>query len=194
MSTKFLFAKAVRVANALRFLFFDVFLIFGFPNILMSDNAKMFTGKLFQDFADAWKIRLYFIPKYHASTNNSIERYHRTLKTAIAIYSKQDFRRWDDPVPFLLFSLRNSKNESPVFSPSELVFGKTLRHPFLNNDDLANGNGTFLDINDYKDSLDLARLEMLQSAQKTTVCKKRKGKTQHCSTKRKRGVNSSSTS
>lgn len=52
MSTKFLFAKAVRAANAfsfLRFLLFDIFLIFGFPNLIMSDNAKMFTGKLFQE-------------------------------------------------------------------------------------------------------------------------------------------------
>lgn len=115
-------------------------------------------------FHAAWKIRLYFIFKYHASTN-LIERYHRTLKTAIAIYSKQDFRRWDDPVPYLLFSLRNSKNNSLGLSPAQLVFGKTLQHPFLNDDKFSNGTDTFFDLNTYKDSIDVARLEMLQKSQ-----------------------------
>ncbi|KYN41477.1 hypothetical protein ALC56_04118, partial [Trachymyrmex septentrionalis] len=70
---------------------------------------------------------------YYLASNGLIERWHRTLKTAITCY--EDGRQWLDLLPTVLLSLRTCLKEDLKCSPAELVHGAPLRVPreFLEN-------------------------------------------------------------
>ncbi len=44
-------------------------------------------------------------------------------------YCTESEKEWDEGLPLLLFSLRETVQESLGFSPAELVFGHTVRGP-----------------------------------------------------------------
>ncbi|XP_036347925.1 uncharacterized protein LOC118757307 [Rhagoletis pomonella] len=56
-----------------------------------------------------------------------IERFHRTLKTAIT--ASDDSTYWSEILPWILLGLRTSIKEDLKCSSAELVFGQTLRLP-----------------------------------------------------------------
>lgn len=63
---------------------------------------------------------------YHPASNGKIERWHRSLKTAIK-YTLSD--RWVDELPTILLGLRTSIIRDLKTSPSEMVYGQELRLP-----------------------------------------------------------------
>ena len=72
----------------------------------------------------------------------ALERFHQTLKNMIRSYCFDTENDWDEGIHLLLFTVRESVQESLGFSPFELVFGHTVRGPlkllkekFLSNDD-----------------------------------------------------------
>ncbi|XP_039302323.1 uncharacterized protein LOC113005207 [Solenopsis invicta] len=63
---------------------------------------------------------------YHPSSNGMIERWHRTLKTAITCHNNPE---WVDILPTVLLGLRSSIKEDIKASSAELLYGTTLRIP-----------------------------------------------------------------
>ena len=47
----------------------------------------------------------------------------------IRTYCLSNEKEWDHGIPFLLFAVRDAKQESLGFSPFELVYGHTVRGP-----------------------------------------------------------------
>ena len=68
---------------------------------------------------------------YHPASQGALERFHQTLKTMIRMYCVENSRYWDEGIHLLLFAVRESVQESLVFSPFELVFGHVVRGPLL---------------------------------------------------------------
>ena len=66
---------------------------------------------------------------YHPQSQGALERFHQTLKNMLRAYCLQEEKEWDEGIPLLLFSVRESIQESLGFSPFELVFGHTPRGP-----------------------------------------------------------------
>ena len=71
----------------------------------------------------------YHSSAYHAQSQGALERFHQTFKNMLRMYVFQHEKDWDLGVPFLLFAIRDSIQESLGFSPFELVFGHTVRGP-----------------------------------------------------------------
>lgn len=65
---------------------------------------------------------------YHPSANGMIERWHRTLKTAIMCHDRAE---WTDTLPTVLLGLRTSIKDDIKASAAELVYGTTLRGEFF---------------------------------------------------------------
>uniref|UniRef100_A0A5S6QKS8 RNA-directed DNA polymerase n=1 Tax=Trichuris muris TaxID=70415 RepID=A0A5S6QKS8_TRIMR len=65
---------------------------------------------------------------YHPQTNGLVERFHRTLKSALAAHAL-DSRSWVDSLPMVLLGLRSTVKEDLRHAPAELVYGAPLRLP-----------------------------------------------------------------
>jgi len=66
---------------------------------------------------------------YHPESQGALERFHQTLKSMLSKYCVESEKDWDEGLPFLMFAVRESVQESLGFSPAELVFGHTVRGP-----------------------------------------------------------------
>ncbi|XP_017477611.1 PREDICTED: uncharacterized protein LOC108367503, partial [Rhagoletis zephyria] len=69
---------------------------------------------------------------YHPCANGMIERWHRSLKTALMCHNTNS---WMEVLPIVLLGLRSSLREDVNASPAELVYGTSLKLPcdFFNN-------------------------------------------------------------
>ena len=65
----------------------------------------------------------------HPEIQGALERFHQTLKIMIRSYCFDAEKDWNEAIHLLLFTVRQSVQESFWFSPSELAFGHTVRGP-----------------------------------------------------------------
>lgn len=129
--TKFLIASPVRAATsqaAIQFILHEIVLMFGVPEIVLSDNGAQFTSRDFKDFCNTYKIK-HHLTSLYTPQQNPVERYHRTMKTSLAIFTNNDHQSWDFHLKFVVFAMRTAVNESTGFSPAFLTFGRELRSP-----------------------------------------------------------------
>ena len=105
------------------------FTLFGLPKEIQSDQGSNFMSGLFQQVVHQLGAKQIKSSAYHPQSQGALERFHSTLKTMIKTYSHENGKDWDEGIPFLLFAVRESVQESLGFSPFELVFGHTVRGP-----------------------------------------------------------------
>ncbi|KAL2102623.1 hypothetical protein ACEWY4_001791 [Coilia grayii] len=131
MTTRFPEAVPLRVIKAKPVLdaLITFFSRFGLPKQIQSDRGTNFVSNVFQDVMCELGIQQITSSAYHPQSQGAIERYHQTLKRAIKTYALQHPGDWDVALPFMLFALRDSVNESTGFTPFELVFGHEVRGP-----------------------------------------------------------------
>lgn len=105
----------------------EVFSRFGYPQALISDNASIFTAKVFADSCAALGIKHKRTTTYHPQSNIT-ERVNRNLKPMLAAYVERH-RDWDAYLPEIGFALRSTVNRSTGFSPALLNLGRELPNP-----------------------------------------------------------------
>lgn len=149
------------------------FTLFGLPKAVQSDQGSNFMSGIFQQVMYELGIKQYKSSAYHPESQGALERFHQTLKNMIRTYCFDTEKDWDEGVPFLMFAIRESVQESLRFSPFELVFGHTVRGPLqLYKEKLLCEDGTGLNllryVSDFRTKLtkacELAR-ENLKSSQ-----------------------------
>ena len=84
---------------------------------------------IFQQVMHELGIKQYRSSAYHPESQGALERFHQNLKNMIRSYCFDTEKDFDKGINFLLFAVRESVQESLGFSPSELVFGHTVRGP-----------------------------------------------------------------
>nr|CAD7405830.1 unnamed protein product [Timema cristinae] len=67
-------------------------------------------------------------PVYHPQANPT-ERRNQELKKGIRLRISKNHREWDLHLPQILFTLRCRRNEATGMTPSQLLYGHTLRRP-----------------------------------------------------------------
>ena len=100
---------------------------YGLPESIITDRGTNFTSTIWQDVSKHLGIKLQHITAYNPEANGIIERYHRTLKTALA--SSSIVGDWSNKLPWVLLSLRATPHAALGASPAEAVYGKCLRLP-----------------------------------------------------------------
>nr|XP_029723307.1 uncharacterized protein LOC115264116 [Aedes albopictus] len=99
---------------------------FGVPAYVTTDQGRQFESSLFSELTRMLGTTHLRTTAYHPQSNGIIERWHRTLKSAILCHDP-DHR--SEHLPMILLGLRTTYKENIKASPTEMVYGTTLRIP-----------------------------------------------------------------
>lgn len=99
---------------------------FGVPADITSDLGRQFESALFRQLLDILGVSHLRTTSYHPQTNGLVERWHRTLKSAILCHNTD---KWTQYLPLILLGLRCSFKEDIGATPAELLYGENLRLP-----------------------------------------------------------------
>lgn len=102
-----------------------VFLVFGVPRMLLTDNGKVFVGKDMKALAVKYDVKLQHTAHYHPQAN-ACERQHRTLKVMLSSYVKDNQRDWDKWLPKVACAIRTARSESTGLTPFFVNFGREM--------------------------------------------------------------------
>lgn len=117
------------------------FSTFGLPRIVQTDQGTNFLSGTFKQVLQSLAITHRVSSAYHPESQGALERWHGTFKSVLHKYCLENNQDWDDGVPFALFAVRETVQESLGFSPAELVFGHTVRGPLKVLKDAILGEG-----------------------------------------------------
>lgn len=123
--------RTITAKSVLKALVKFFFSTFGLPKVLQTDQGTNFTSKLFAEVLKTLSISHQVSSPYHPESQGALERWHQTLKAMLRKYCLDASNDWDEGVPFVLFAVRETVQESLGFSPADLVFGHTPRGPLM---------------------------------------------------------------
>lgn len=106
----------------------EVFLRYGIPRRIHSDNGSQFISAVMQKLTYCLKIAQTFTPVYHPEAN-PVERKNRDLKVQLSIYVGQHHTLWDTNLPAIRFAMNTAKCATTNYTPAYLTFGRELRTP-----------------------------------------------------------------
>ena len=106
---------------------------FGTPRRILTDRGSNFTSELTQQFSSILGIRHVYTSAHHPQTNGKIERHVGLVKTTMTtqLQDKEARSRWPEHLQPATFAINCTPNETTIFSPFFLNFG---RHPVLPNE------------------------------------------------------------
>jgi len=110
-------------------LFENVFLKFGSPLRILSDQGPEFESKLFHRLCELMQIDKIRTSPYHASGNGMLERYHRCLNTLLAKVVSKNQRDWPDHLNTVVAAYRATVHEATGMTPNRAFLGRDIRMP-----------------------------------------------------------------
>ncbi|KAL0893865.1 hypothetical protein ABMA27_013975 [Loxostege sticticalis] len=106
----------------------EVFLRYGVPRRILSDNGVQFISEVMQQVCHTFGITQSLSPVYHPQAN-PVERKNRDLKPQLAILVGKDHNTWDVHLPAIRFAMNSVVTSSTGYSPAYLTFGREMRAP-----------------------------------------------------------------
>lgn len=116
---------------------------FGSPKVVTTNQGSEFESKLFAASIKLVGGKRIYTTAHHPASNGLIERWHRTLKSAIKCHGQ----RWIDILPTVLLGLRTCYKKDLEASPAEYLYGTLLRilGEFFTHEDLPIDQNIFLE-------------------------------------------------
>lgn len=130
-ATRWVELFALRQATAdscARVLLDEVFLRYGVPRRIISDNGTQFVSGVMQYLLHCLNIDQIFTPVYHPEAN-PVERKNRDLKTQLAILVGDNHPSWAEKIPAVRFAMNSTPCSSTDRTAAYLTFGRELRSP-----------------------------------------------------------------
>ena len=100
---------------------------FGVPDTITSDQGRQFTSSLWRELNMVLGVKPQTTTAYHPQANGMVERFHRSLKTALK--ARLDGPRWMDELPIVMLGIRTTWKEDLDAAPVLLTYGTNLRVP-----------------------------------------------------------------
>lgn len=143
-----------------------MFTTFGIPQEIQSDRGSNFTSDLFKAVITELGITQTLSTAYHPQSQGALERCHQTLKSLLRKFCHERDQEWDEALPYMLFAIRETPNESLGISPFELLYGRKVRGPLrLIKDKLLNTSSQKLvTVTKYLDHLKSTLLQVREFA------------------------------
>ena len=116
---------AVTVVDSLM----EIFSRVGFPEELLSDQGTNFKSSLMYEVCRLLRVKKMVSSVYHPQTNGMCEKLNGVLKRMLKAYAVVEPKLWDKYLTYVLFAYREVPNETTVFSPFELLYGRNVRGP-----------------------------------------------------------------
>ena len=113
---------AEKTVEKLRTLFAD----YGLPHELVSDNGPQFVSDIMKQFLRDNNVKHILSAPYHPSSNGEAERFVQTFKRAMKA-KRTSKASWNHKISEFLLSYRTTPHTTTKCTPSELMFGRTLR-------------------------------------------------------------------
>lgn len=104
----------------------NVFLVHGVPSTILMDNGRQFISATMKNLFQSYSVPNVFYTPLYTPQINTVERYNKTIITAVSTFIDGDHRVWDTHIPKIQFALNSAVNEVTGFTPSFLVFGREL--------------------------------------------------------------------
>ncbi|CDF32470.1 unnamed protein product [Chondrus crispus] len=114
--------------------------VYGPPVKLLSDNGTQFTARFFQNVCRILGIRNVFTTTYHPQANGQVERFNRTLTSALRKYVGEHPKDWDLFSDAVTFAYNTQVHRTTNIAPFELVLARAPRsialqaHPMKRSD------------------------------------------------------------
>lgn len=103
----------------------DIFLQYGVPRALITDNGVQFRSKEFQKLMQSYSVQILFTSYYNPKANPT-ERVNRVLKTMLVSYISNNHRIWDELLPKVGCAVRTAQHEVTGLSPYFVNFGREM--------------------------------------------------------------------
>src|SRR5947208_7027215 len=105
---------------------FDLFMVFGAPTILQSDNGREFKSKdIINDLKRLWpNMKIINGRPRHPQSQGSVERGNQTLKNKLSAWLHDNQRSdWTFGLKFVIHSMNTSESSATKYTPYNMVFG-----------------------------------------------------------------------
>ena len=129
--TRFPFAFSLRsvTARAVCDCLLQIFALVGVSKVITSDQGTCFTSQLTQEFIKLFGCSPRFSTALHPEGNSLVEKLNQTVKKMLHHVCQKDLCKWHKVLPLVLWTIRESKNETLGTSPHVMVFAKTPSTP-----------------------------------------------------------------
>jgi hypothetical protein len=101
----------------------------GAPVKIITDMGTNFMSGFFQDVCRILKIEKIHTTAYNPRGNGLVERFNKTLGSALKKSASANHKDWDIRIPFILFAYRTSMQSSAKTSPFMLMYGREPKLP-----------------------------------------------------------------
>lgn len=130
MFSKFVHLQPLRSATSqstIKCLEEHIFLQFGTPRFLISDNGSQFVSREFKAFLQSYDVKHWLTARYHPQAN-SAEAANKTAETCIRAYlrDQKSHKEWDRHLVKIACAMNTSKHTSTQFSPYYTNFGQHM--------------------------------------------------------------------
>ena len=107
----------------------EVFLRFGFPTQLHSDQGREFESELFKSICELLGIEKSRTVSYNPKSDGMIERFNRTLIAMLAMFVDSNQKDWDDHLPYVMAAYRATQHKSSGVTPNLLMLNREINYP-----------------------------------------------------------------
>lgn len=142
--------RSANTTNIVKNLEDNVFLVYGAPKRIITDNGAQFRSKEFKSLMLKYNVKLTPVSNYHPQAN-PVERVHRVLKTMLTAYVSENQKLWDTFLPKVAYALRSARHDVTGVTPNLVIFGREIN---LYDDSNGIDNNQRLDILERKRALD----------------------------------------
>jgi transposase InsO family protein len=107
----------------------NVILIYGVPQVILSDCGTQFLSEIFKGICRLLGIKRIHTASWHPQSNGSYERTHKELIEYIRNYVSSDLHNWDHWVKCATFVHNTSPHRATSYMPFQLLFGRLPNLP-----------------------------------------------------------------
>ena len=146
--SKFVVTKAVpncTSTTAAQFLLYDVFLNYGVPLEIITDNGQHFSSSLYDSLLKLTGCCHIKTSPYNPRANGLCERHNATLVPNLVALSNHSRSNWDEKLGPTTFNYNTTRHTSTGFTPFELMFARSPRFAA----DLPSSLSAFSDVPHY---------------------------------------------